>query len=92
MAALKADGLTDAQIEAKQYYDFDYFRRRVPRLVPPPEQHFHRVRAVFALYGTQADSKTGAPLFNAAAWGRANNVLAEILAGSGPNSNSFTYP
>jgi len=30
--ALKGDGLSDAQIEAKEYY----FRKRVPRLVPPP--------------------------------------------------------
>ena len=34
--ALKGDGLSDAQIEAKEYYDFAYFRKRVPRLVPPP--------------------------------------------------------
>jgi hypothetical protein len=39
------------------------------------------LRAVFAFCGTQADSKTGAPFVNAAAWGRANNVLAEIIAG-----------
>jgi hypothetical protein len=45
------------------------------------EQHYHRVRAVYALYGPQVDSETKLPLFNTAAWDRANNVLAEILAG-----------
>jgi hypothetical protein len=78
---LKADGLTDKEIEAKLYYDFAYFRMRVPRIVPPPSQHYHRVRAVFAFYGQQRDIKTGAPLFNDAAWGRAKNLLLEILAG-----------
>ena len=53
LAALKDDGLTDKEIQAKEYFHFDYFRKRVPRLVPPPSQHYHRVRAVFALYGTQ---------------------------------------
>lgn len=53
IAALKADGLTDEEIKAKEYFEFDYFRKRVPRLVPPPSQHYHRVRAVFALYGPQ---------------------------------------
>ena len=32
----KGDGLSGAQIEAKGYCDFAYFRKRVPRLVPPP--------------------------------------------------------
>ena len=57
-AALKADGYSDEEIEAKEYYDFAYFRRRVPRVVPPPSQHYHRVRAVFALYGPQVNSNT----------------------------------
>ena len=51
VAALKVDGLTEKDIEAK----------------PPPSAHYHRVRAVYAFYGPQLDSKTGAPLFNKAA-------------------------
>lgn len=81
IAALKADGLTEKEIEAKEYFDFPFFRKRVPRMVPPPSLHYSRVRAVFALYGQQRDSKTGAPLFNHAAWTKANNVLDEILEG-----------
>ena len=92
-AALQADGLSDEEIESKMYYDIAYFLKRVPRLVPPPIQHYHRVRAVYALYGNQVDSKTKAPLFNKAAWGRANNVLAEILAGyaADPPGVEFYY-
>ena len=82
VAALKADGLTDAEIEARGYCDFAYFRRRVPRLAPPPSQHYKRVRAVYALYGLQVDTKSGSPLFNKKARAKANNVLAEILDGS----------
>ena len=54
---------------------------------------YNRVRAVYALYGNQVDSKTKAPLFNKAAWGRANNVLAEILAGyaADPPGVEFYY-
>jgi hypothetical protein len=44
VAALKANGLTDAQIEAKQYHDFDYFRRRVPRPRATPPTSACRVR------------------------------------------------
>ena len=91
--ALTADGLSDAEIEAKLYYDFSYFRKRVPRLVPPPSQHYHRVRAVFAVYGRQVDVKTGKPLFNTAAWRRAQNVLLEILEGNAadPPGMQFYY-
>ena len=78
---LKLDGLSDKDIEHKMYYDFAYFRKRKPRLVPPPEQHYHRVRAVYALYGPMKDSTTGLPLFDKTAWGRASNVLGEIRMG-----------
>ena len=50
-AELAKDDLIEAEIEAKMYCNFAYFRKRVPRLVPPPEEHYRRVRAVFALYG-----------------------------------------
>ena len=84
-AELAKDGLTEAEIEAKMYYNFAYFRKRVPRLVPPPEEHYRRVRAVFALYGSQVDAKSGRALFNDAAWKKANNVLAEVLEGLAAN-------
>jgi hypothetical protein len=65
----------------------------VPRIVPPPTQHYHRVRAIYALYGPQLDKTTGRQLFNKAAWGKANNVLAEILAGyaADPPGVQFYY-
>ena len=92
-AALKRDGLTDKDIESKMFYDFAYFRRRMPRVVPPPSVHHHRVRAVYALYGSQLDTKTSAPLFNKAARGRANNMLAKILIGyaADPSGMQFYY-
>jgi len=65
----------------------------VPRIVPPPTQHYHRVRAIYALYGPQLDKTTGRQLLNKAAWGKANNVLAEILAGyaADPPGVQFYY-
>ena len=75
-------GMNDSAIEAMLYYDVDYFRVRVPRIVLPPSKLYWRVRAVYELYGPMLDAKTKAPLFNKAAWKKANNVLKEILAGN----------
>ena len=40
-----------------------------------------RVGAVHTVFGHLKDSKSGVPLFNAAAWKKADNVLDEILLG-----------
>jgi len=79
-------GMNDSAIEAMLYYDVDFFRVRVPRIVLPPSKLYWRVRAVYELYGPMLDAKTKVPLFNKAAWKKVNNVLREILAGnaSGP--------
>ena len=45
------------------------------------ESFYWRARKVFETFGPIVDSATGKPLFNAAAWKKADNVLAEILAG-----------
>ena len=78
---LRQKGKSDTDIEAMMYYSFSYFRERVPRIVPPPSVHYHRVRAVFELFGPKVDAETGKSLFNVTAWKKANNVLKEILAG-----------
>ena len=85
------EGKSDTDIEAMMYYNVDYFRQRVPRVVLPPSQLYHRVRAVYEVYGPAKDSETGAPLFNSRAWKTAKNVLKEILAGhaSDPPGISF---
>lgn len=48
---LESNGMSKEDIESKMYYDFDYFRKRVPRVVLPPSKHYWRVRAVFIVYG-----------------------------------------
>jgi hypothetical protein len=75
-------GMNNNEIEALMYYNVDYFRVRVPRVVLPPSKLYWRVRAVYEMYGPMTDAKTKAPLFNKAAWKKANNVLKEILAGN----------
>jgi hypothetical protein len=60
-------GMNDSAIEAMLYYDVDYFRVRVPRIVLPPSKLYWRVRAVYELYGPMLDAKTKVPLFNKAA-------------------------
>ena len=79
--ALLQDGVSQADIEAKMYYNVDYFRVRVPRVVLPPSKLYPRVRAVFELYGSKVDSETQKPLFNKTAWAKAKRVLEEIVLG-----------
>jgi hypothetical protein len=50
-------------------------------VIPPPSILYWRVRIVFAVYGSQIDTKTNLPLFNTACWEKGNNVLREILLG-----------
>ena len=87
---LKSEGLTEKEIEEKMYFDTYYFTQRVPRTAPPPSIMYPRVRAVYALFGNKRSSKN-VPLFTAANWNKANNVITEILAGraSDPPGVSF---
>ena len=88
---LRKANMSEEEIEAKMYYNIDYFRERVPRVILPPSQLYRRVRAVYELYGNQIDSKTQAPLFNKKNWTRANNVLKEILAGHASDPPGFSF-
>lgn len=72
------------------YYNFTYWRERVPRAVPPPPIHYRRVRAVYALFGAMKD-ETGKPLFNDTAWKKARGVLKEILAGHAADLPNVEY-
>jgi hypothetical protein len=89
-ASLRLNGLTDREISDKLYYDVAFFRRRVPRVVLPPSALYWRVRAVYVVYGPAAD-ETGKPLFNKAAWAKADNVLKEILSGHASDPPGFAF-
>ena len=83
---------TEDEIESRMYFDFDYFRQRVPRRAPPPSTLYWRVRAVFETYGdiiVQPKAGCKQPFFNAAAWRKANGVLQEILAGHGSDAPGY---
>ncbi|KAF8056942.1 hypothetical protein FPV67DRAFT_1637573 [Lyophyllum atratum] len=56
--------------------------RHCKRSIPPPEQLYPLVFEVFRTYGPLKDAKTGSPLFNAAAWKTAKNILTLIQNGS----------
>ena len=77
--ALLDKGWTEQEFESTLYYKPSFFRKRVPRVALPPAQLYYRVRAVFVTFGNRIDSKTNVPLFNSAAWGKAKNLLNEIL-------------
>jgi hypothetical protein len=88
---LRKSGMKDEEIEAKMYYDADFFVECVFRAVLPPRLLYWRIRSVFAVWGTKVDGVTGKPLFNKRAWKKANNLLKEILKGcySDPPGISF---
>ena len=73
------------------YYHVSYFRKRVPRVVLPPSKLYWRVRAVYEVYGNMLDGKTKKPLFNDAAWKKANGVLKDILAGFISDPPGFSF-
>jgi hypothetical protein len=89
-ASLRLDGMTDREISDKLYYDVAFFRRRVPRVVLPPSALYYRVRAVYVVYGPAVD-EAGKPLFNKAAWAKADNVLKEILSGHASDPPGFAF-
>jgi hypothetical protein len=55
--------------------------RRCKRIIPPPEELYPLVAAVFATFGHLKDAKSGLPLFNSSAWAVAKNVLELIQKG-----------
>ena len=83
---LTSYGFSKEDIDAKMYYDVDFFRARVDRRVLPPRQLYWRVRAVFAIFGNKVDSKTKKPLFGVRAWKkekqRLEGDLTRVLFGS----------
>ena len=89
--AMKNMELPDDKFENDYYYRPDEIKKCVDRRVLPPSLLYWRVRAVFVSFGTKIDSSTKKPLFNKTAWGKANNVLHEILEGliSDPPGISF---
>jgi hypothetical protein len=88
---LNERGMNDSEIEAMLYYDDDYFHVRVPRIILPPSKLYWHVRAVYEMYGPMTDAKIKAPLFNKAAWKKANNVLKEILAGNASDPRGMVF-
>ena len=78
---MRDGGMSDEDIEAEKFYNCRVYRGCVDRYVPSPKILYWRVRAVYTVYGNMIDSKTKSPLFNAAAWKKADNVLKEIRGG-----------
>jgi hypothetical protein len=49
--------------------------RRCRRIIPPPEILYNRLKELFATFGPLKDAESGKPLFNAAAWNSAKQIL-----------------
>jgi len=87
---LKAKG---SSWEEKLKYQPKWLWRRVRRTIPPPDELYKLLSAVIKLYGPLEDSATGQPLFNAAAWKSAKNLLKLVQQGylSDPPGISLYY-
>ena len=88
---LKENGWSDDNIQSALYFRPGFFCNRVERIALPPRELYWRVRAVFVTFGPKIDSKTGRPLFNKAAWIKANNLLREILLGFYSDPPAFNF-
>jgi hypothetical protein len=91
---LKENGWTDANISNKRYFQHSFFAEQVRRVQLPPHQQYMQVGAVFVKFGNKIDSKMRMPLFNKVAWGKAKNILKDILLGyysDPPGSNFYQY-
>lgn len=64
--------------------------RRCPRYVPPPSVLVPAITQVMELFGSSVDATTGAPLFNAEAWKKADAV--KLLAKEGYLSDPRDVP
>ncbi|KAL7525102.1 hypothetical protein ACHAXR_003597, partial [Thalassiosira sp. AJA248-18] len=90
---MRADGMSEKEIKAVKFFNTKLYTDCVDRFAPPPKILYWRVCAVYALYGNMVDSKSEKPLFNDAAWVKADNVLKEILCGyysDPPGFNMYT--
>ena len=75
---MKAAGMKEEELRNARYHSPAIYHGCVDRRVPPARELYIRVRGVYTVYGHLKDSASGKPLFNAAAWKKANNVLTEI--------------
>lgn len=67
--------------EQKLQSNPSFIKKHCKHIVPPPEQLFDIVSALFRDYGPLKDGQTGIPLFNAQAWKTVKNVLELIKKG-----------
>ncbi|GFH49181.1 hypothetical protein CTEN210_05657, partial [Chaetoceros tenuissimus] len=88
---IEKDAMAAQDVDRLLYFNSKIFRDCVDRKILPPEQLYWRLRAVFMTFGNLIDPRTNKPLFNKAAWGKAKNILDEVLAGliSDPPGVSF---
>ena len=75
---LKAEG---SSWEEKFKYNPKWLWHRVWQTIPGPTELYNLLSAVFKLYGPLEDASSGQPLFNAAAWKSAKNLLQLVQRG-----------
>eukprot|EP00903_Cladosiphon_okamuranus_P019959 g18342.t1 len=79
--ALRLQGMSPEEIEAKKNSDWGYFLQRCRRVIPPPDVLLKRFNLANRIYGYLLDKKTKQPLFRAEAWEAINRLSVHIQAG-----------
>ncbi|GBO90611.1 hypothetical protein FisN_19Lh006 [Fistulifera solaris] len=89
--ALVKLGISEKEIEARLYYNIQWFAARVERRALPPHLLYWRVCAVLSYFGNKIDSVSKKPLFGKNEWNKAKSLLSDIRKGyfSDPPGVSF---
>ena len=88
---LDTDEWTEEDFDSALFYKPLFFKYRVKRIAPDVPFLYFAVRAVYVTFGNKRDSQTGEPLFDDAAWKKAQELLDEIKEGyytDPPNTSS----
>ena len=73
--AMNQDGISNADIKKKIYFNCDMFKECVDQRVLPPSLPYWQVCAVFISFENTMDSKSKKPLSNKMKWGKSDNIL-----------------
>ena len=86
--ALQKVGVSDEEINKKKW---TYYKRRVRRSVPQPEELAREFIRVVQLFADVEDAKTGKPLFSKEAWNLYRSSLKHIRTGCLSDIEDMTY-
>ena len=80
-SVLREKGLTEQEIRKKMNRSTNYYKKRVRRVVPGPDELTEAIQEVVNVLGDAVDDTTGFALFNTRAYNQLKNVLNHVKKG-----------